>query len=373
MRVLISSNPMFGHVNTLLPVASAARRAGHDVVFATGSSMTGRLESEGFETWSVGPAAAPSGADADWITYFLESAAARAGTLVPRATEWMPDIVIHDETELAAPVAAASVGARHVVHGLGLMPPLRIWDVFAAGLDRMLKTWDVETRAADMRDATYLDVCPPALQPPGERIWANVKPVRHSAGRPMSGQRLPAELELLPYARTVHLTLGTVFNDAVGVLRAAIEGLGELEANIVVTTGPDSEPADHGPQPPHVVIARYLPHALLLPRCDLVVSQGGAGVLLGALAHGLPQLVLPQGADQDINADACVHAGAGLMLGRGDVTPSAVAAAATRLLAEPEFAQAARVVKAEIEDMPDPDSVVAALTTAELAPASSAP
>jgi UDP:flavonoid glycosyltransferase YjiC (YdhE family) len=149
----------------------------------------------------------------------------------------------------------------------------------------------------------------------------------------------------------VHLTLGTVFGTG-AVLAAALEGLRELPVNVIVTTGSATLPA----QPPHVVVAPYLPHALLLPRCDLVVSQGGAGILLGALAHGLPQLVLPQAADQPANAQAVERAGAGLAL--ETVTAERVRAAAQELLADAGFAANARKIRAEIAAMPDADAVV---------------
>ena len=131
---------------------------------------------------------------------------------------------------------------------------------------------------------------------------------------------------------------------------------------MVVTTGPGVDPARFAPQPPHVLVASYIPHALLLLHCRLVVSQGGAGILFGALAHGLPQLVLPQGADQTMNADACRDAGAGLSLAPEEVTADAVRTAAVRLLAEPGFAVAARVVATEIHAMPDAGTVLAQLS-----------
>src|SRR3712207_7120050 len=36
-------------------------------------------------------------------------------------------------------------------------------------------------------------------------------------------------------------------------------------------------------QPPHVRIVRYLPHDLLLPRCDVVVTHGGYGSVMACL------------------------------------------------------------------------------------------
>jgi UDP:flavonoid glycosyltransferase YjiC (YdhE family) len=46
MRILISAGPMYGHVNSVLPLAEAAQRAGHEVVLATGR-ISSRTSSAG--------------------------------------------------------------------------------------------------------------------------------------------------------------------------------------------------------------------------------------------------------------------------------------------------------------------------------------
>jgi UDP:flavonoid glycosyltransferase YjiC (YdhE family) len=89
--------------------------------------------------------------------------------------------------------------------------------------------------------------------------------------------------------------------------------------------------------------------------------------MFGALGHGLPQLLLPQGGDQFMNADACLQSGAGLVLAPGDVRPDAIAAAVERLLAEPSFTVAARGVRSQIAGMPDARSVLAALLEKQVA------
>jgi UDP:flavonoid glycosyltransferase YjiC (YdhE family) len=363
-RILISSCPLFGHVNTLLPLALAAQRAGHEVVVATGPDLVPHVERSGLAAWPVGPTHAEAGGSAvtQWVEYFIDSAGKRAVELVPRAVSWAPDLLLHEETELAGAVAAQATGARHAVHGLGLMPPIPIWDALAPAFEQLFRQWDVPGSPQAIRDADYLDVCPQALQPGGEPIWQHVLPLRPSFGQPSPDHRLPAAMAGLPYRRTAHLTLGTVFHRATEVLETAIDGLRDLPINLVVTTGPGSDPSRFGPQPAHVLIEPYLPHGLLLPRCCLVVSQGGAGIMFGALAHGLPQLVLPQGADQYLNADACMRAGAGLCLVGEDVTAACVTAAAQRLLGEPRFAEAAAAVQAEIERRPTPDQAFATLT-----------
>lgn len=363
MRILISGNPMYGHINTLLPLALAAQRSGHQVAVATGPDMVRYVERRGLVAWPVGSTFTEA-RDAEpelSVDFFIAAADKRAIDLVPRAADWMPDLVVHEETELAGPVAAALTGARHVVHGLGLMPPLRIWAAFEPAIEALFRQWDVPASAATLRDATYLHICPPSLQLADERIWSRVVPLRPSAGEPVAGEQLPEAMLALPYDRTAHLTLGTVFNDGPDVLAAAIAGLQQLPINVVVTTGPGIDPTRFGPQPAHVLIQPYVPHSLLLPFCQLVVSQGGAGILFSTLAHGLPQLIIPQGADQFMNADAVQAAGAALSLAPGNVTAETVAASATRLLAEPEFATAARSLRAEIDAMPDANAVLGAV------------
>jgi UDP:flavonoid glycosyltransferase YjiC (YdhE family) len=366
MRVLISSGPFHGHLNTVLPLAHAARDAGHQVVVSTGPDLVPYVERHGHVAWASGPGQATgqaAGADVDWLRYFVTSAEQRAIDLVPRALAWRPHLVVHEETELAGAVAARATGGRHVVHGLGVPPPLRIWDAFAPALESLFSRWGLRGSADDVREATYLDICPRALRPGGEPIWPHALALRPAPGQASPGERLSAVLGDLRYPRTVHLTLGTVFHRATAVLEAAIAGLRSLPVNLVATVGPDGDPARFGPQPRHVVIERYLPHALLLPRCHLVVSHGGAGVLFGALAHGLPSLLLPQGADQPLNAEACERAGAALALRPGEVTADAVREAAARLLAEPAFATAAAAVGAELNARPGPAAVLARLRT----------
>jgi UDP:flavonoid glycosyltransferase YjiC (YdhE family) len=122
--------------------------------------------------------------------------------------------------------------------------------------------------------------------------------------------------------------------------------------NLVVTTGPGFDPAQLGPLPPAVRTAPFLPQAAVLPHCRAVVSHAGAGTMLGALCHGLPQLCLPQGTDQPFNTAALLLTGAALALESDEITADSVADALGRLLDKPSFSHAAGRLRAEIDLMP---------------------
>jgi hypothetical protein len=186
-----------------------------------------------------------------------------------------------------------------------------------------------------------------------------------SPGEVQPGERLPWDddtLASLPYEHTVHFTLGTLFHGATEVFSTTLAGLRQLPVNVLVTVGPGTDPHRLGPQPPHVLVADFAPHALLLPRCAALVTQGGAGTIVAALCHGLPHLILPQGADQFRNAATAQRAGVALVLPPPQLTPDTVASAARRLLEDPVLTRAAGAAQAEINAMPDADAVLAALT-----------
>jgi UDP:flavonoid glycosyltransferase YjiC (YdhE family) len=372
MKILFSSGPLYGHVNPMLSLALAARRAGHDVVFATARDLAPHVERFGLDVWPVGLTHAEAGGSRHnaWLNYFEQAAVPRAAALVPRALAWRPELVVHEETELAGPVVAAVCDARHAVHGLGLVPSMKIWPAVAEGVGRVGEPWlpraELESR---LPHATYLRLSPNALQPEMPPFWRHVLPLRPVMAPPAARERLPFDLNVLPFEQSIHLTLGTVFTHGTAVLREALKGLRDLGCNVIVAVGPDGDPDAFGPQPLHVRIERYLPHALLLPRCQLVVSQGGAGVMFGALGLGLPQLLQPQGADQFGNAEAVVRAGAGESLANGDVSAVQIAASASRLLADARFTHAARAIQAELAAMPDADAVLRALTAPQPQPA----
>ena len=76
-------------------------------------------------------------------------------------------------------------------------------------------------------------------------------------------------------------------------------------------TGPgrDGDPASLAPWPANATVERFVPQVDVLPHCSVVVSHGGSGTTYGALAHGLPLLMLPHAADQFDNVAAARAAG----------------------------------------------------------------
>jgi UDP:flavonoid glycosyltransferase YjiC (YdhE family) len=370
MRLMFSSTGGYGHVLPMLPLAVAARERGHDVLWATAAEACPLIGAEGVAAAPAGVSAEgclaeyarrwPQAADLDGRAasahmfgrlFGAVAAAAAARDLERLAREWKPDLVVHEAAEFAAPAVAAAAGIPSVTHGFGLLiPPERVSDA----AERATPVWErlgVEPRPyGGCYEHLYIDICPPSMQ---------TDDLAHVARRTLLRPAAPTPGEA--DADLVHLTLGTAFNDYATTARVA-RTLARLDALVVLTVGPGGDVAAVGPLPANVEVATFIPYRDLLPRCSIVVSHAGAGVMLRSLAAGLPQLCLPQSpSDQFRNAAACAASGAGLALVGAEASDDAIEAAARRLLGEPSFRVSAERVRAEIAAMPAPADVVAQL------------
>ena len=255
-----------------------------------------------------------------------------AEDLEPELARLRPDLVVHEWGLPGAAVAAQRAGIPGLWHGFGRMFPQGI------GLER-----------PTIPGHPHLDICPPSLQDKDFLTTADrieLRPVPFSPPDAWTGPR--------PF---VYLTLGTAFGTP-ELLTTAIKGLAAVHGHVLVAAG-RVRPEELGDVPDNVTVRAWVSQADLLPHVDVVVHHGGSGTTLGALAAGVPQLILPQGADQFANADAVHASGAGLRLLADEVSADAIADHVRTLLpgGDAGHRDAARAIAGEIARMPSPDEV----------------
>jgi MGT family glycosyltransferase len=150
-----------------------------------------------------------------------------------------------------------------------------------------------------------------------------------------------------------------VFNLESGDLfERVLAGLGELPIEVVATVGSQIDPKELGPLAANVRVEQYVAQSEVLARSGAVVSHGGSGTVVAGLAHGLPQVVLPMGADQPLNAARCEELGVGIVLDAVRATPEQVGEAVSVVLSDPAYRSAAEHIRDEIAALPGPDYAV---------------
>jgi UDP:flavonoid glycosyltransferase YjiC (YdhE family) len=81
--------------------------------------------------------------------------------------------------------------------------------------------------------------------------------------------------------------------------------------------------------------------------------------VIGALAHGLPMVLLPMGADQPLTAARAAALGVARVLDAATATPADVDRAAVAVLADPAYRLKAELIRDEIRALPGPERALA--------------
>ena len=374
MRVLTVCIPLTGHLNPLLPLIDSFVAAGDEVLVATGPDVHSEVVAAGakfapaghgfghwFERLCERTRAMPGDglAPERILSYFLPRVFGEAALddmvdgVLCAATEFGPDVIVYDAFALAAPLVADIVGVPSVQ--IPITMPLTRAELELMD-DAVCPMWRAFGRRPPGLAGVYrgftADVWPRGLK---------VRDIDSGARRSLRPCPLPTRPQQPTEVPTVYVTLGTLYGGATAVFAEVLRGLASAPVQVVVTVGVDQDPTALDGIAANARIERYVPQQDLLPTCSVVVHHGGSGTMFGALAHGLPQVVLPQGADNYVNADAIANAGLGVALRPDAVSAEAIRDAVDRVLRNSSFGTAAGVVADEIAAMPSHPEFAAGL------------
>ena len=363
MRVLISVAPSVGHIIPLLDVGRALRDSGHAVRVATHASRHGLIAGAGLVPVAAGlssdqmvaerlrrwPETADQPATVWAVRMWVEvMAPATVRGLLPIMEDWRPDVVLHDEGEYGAPIAAAAADVPWVTHAFG--SPLRPVEELRELEEIARQVWDGAGQrmpaSAGLYTHALINPCPPMLQPvsPGAAVVWPVRPEPYDG----DGARVAAD---------AYVGYGTVptFSDAPAELHAAVEGCVELGMRVVVTArAPELRERLVAIDPHHVVAEEFVSLPALLRTCKVVITHAGAGTVLAALTAAVPLVLTPRGSPSQVRmAAACHNAG----VGRSCDT-AGIVRAIERVVTDPTYASTAQLAAEQIAFMPPAMNVV---------------
>ncbi|MEO6511957.1 MAG: glycosyltransferase [Nocardioides sp.] len=382
MRALFATTANDGHFGPLSPFARSCISAGHEVRVAAPASYAGALERAGFvhEAFAdappelIGPVMGSlptlpfEEADDTVIREVFGRIDAQAG--LPGVTEtierWRPDLVVRESAELASLAAAEAAGVPHAHVCIGMH---EIVTRFAAAvreplleLDRLAGLPEGTCSTAQAAE-TVLSTVPTALDDAVGDALEGVLRFRDEAP-PTGDGPLPPDWGD-PDLPLLYVTFGSVTGSLppfAGVFGEALDALAELPARVLMTVGRRVDVAGLGPLPPNACVLPWWPQPDALAHATAMLGHGGFGTTMGALAAGVPQVVMPIfTSDQLSNSLHVAAVGAGIAVPMGPGSAAAAADHVRRLLADPSYAAAAGVGAAEIAALPPASEAVAVL------------
>jgi UDP:flavonoid glycosyltransferase YjiC (YdhE family) len=365
VRILFTFIGGSGHFYPLVPIARAAEAAGHTVAVAGSGSMIRTVEDAGFTAFATSEPRprpqAPQGEPLEPLDRQREDRAMRDGfagrgarrhaTVLPGIVDtWQPDVLVRDEVDFGTAIVAELLGIPCVTVVVLAAGGFLRKDLVAEPLRELRADVGLPPDPAlSMLDRDLvMSPFPPGFRNPDFSLPPTAFSFRQAAAS------APRPASPMP---TVYVTLGTVCTSPDPYARI-LAGLRDLRANVVMTVGGRIDPAQFGPQPGHIRIEKFIPQDEILPECDLVIAHGGSGSLIGTLAHGLPSILLPMGADQPHNAQRCVALGLGEALDPVTVTPAEVSETVHTVLTDPSYRAAAGRLQQEINALPGVDETI---------------
>lgn len=382
MRVLLTSTSGSGHVGPLVPFVESLQHRGDDVCVVAPAVHRARLEllgvpyriaadppaQERAEIWDR--ATKVGGHEAAVLVnreiFGRLDTAASLPAVQAAVEELAPELVLHEAAEFAGVIAAHRAGVPHAQVAIGLA------GVEDSSLDLIAPALLAygDDLVDVVRRSPYLTGLPESLDP---SPYPDTRRHRRSAGPcnwslPRWWQPRLADRPL------VYVSFGTIAAGlpvGAAAFRAILAALCDLDVRALVTTGGTRDIAELGTLPEHVHAEPWVDQDGVLAHASLVVGHGGAGTTFGALAAGVPLVLVPLMADQPRNARLVASAGAGIVVSpdAASVTSTQLRAAVEKVLAEPVFAASAATIAAETQALPSLDDTLDDLVRSSQAPA----
>lgn len=400
MRVLFTVPPSRSHLYPMVPLGWALQAAGHQVRIATMPMLADSVTAAGLAAVLVGPAEANLNAmstggsltawhrqvrwPTDWparlpeldpaqqeILDALGTKSARVSSLMTEdvlafAKAWRPDLVVYDAVSFSGKVAADALGVPAVCHLWGQAGVHRN-DLTAADarphpdFAALMSRFGLPARPDPV---AWIDPCAPSLRVPVplERISMRYVPYNGPGA-------LPDWLTEIPRRPRVCVTWGLTSPSLHGpllpeVIRGMIEKIvtGDVEVVVAASVAKDRL----GPLPGGTRCVPLLPLQLLLPTCQAIIHQGGAGTTMTAAALGVPQLIVAMRPEHMTTGGQLAAAGAGVYRVHNELPNTAHSAAllagdTSRLLSVPSYREAAIRLSADIQAQLSPAAVATEL------------
>jgi MGT family glycosyltransferase len=400
MKILVASTPVPGHLNPLLAVASLLVESGHQVAVQVDEVLRSAVEAAGFRFLPEIPNAQTSTgyyldnypermqkspgmemAGYDLVHYMTRNIAAWFASLKMALYDFHADLILADSTYWGTlPMLLSARDKRPAIAHLGisvvnmcsgknipmrpgetpeqrraeqqrrehfvLQPAQQAVNTALAGLGYPALPCPILEAMAELADL-YLH--------PGIESFEYPDPdskVRYIGALPApSGQpNLPEWWQKIDHTkRLVLVTQGTTANRDFGqvVAPALVALTGREDVTVLVTTG--GQPAESIPVaiPANARIASFLPYAEIMPKIDLLITNGGYGTVNMAISHGIP--VISAGLTED-KEEVSAHvqwSGAGIDLRTNQATPVAIGEGVDEIFTQPRYRERAHQLSLE--------------------------
>src|SRR3984957_18671366 len=380
MKILVASTPATGHLNPLLAITRILTAEGHEITFLTGSafrdriensgakfvSLQGRADFDGRDFSSVAPELKDIPPGLEWFRVaiervFVDSVPAQHQGLLQALEECQADVIVGDDMFFGVlpmllgprskrpPIVLCGTSFLHLAREDGApnflgLPPATTEEQRRQYAD-IARTYDeaVDQPSLLSLNKTLRSLGIGPMSVPRFEFPRQIPTSVHFVGTPPI---IPNQVPPPPWAReldrsrkVVLVTQGTVANHNFELLIAPTLAALANEPDVLVVATAGGRPVETIPcaVPSNARVASYLPFEWLLPRVDVLVTNGGYGSVNQAMSFGIPLVTAGMTEDKaDVNLRVA-WSGVGVNLATNQPTQEALRAAVRTVLDRPAY------------------------------------
>ncbi|MFD6065851.1 MULTISPECIES: nucleotide disphospho-sugar-binding domain-containing protein [Amycolatopsis] len=373
MKILFIPAGSQATIFSFVPLAMAARNAGHEVFMTATEDLVPAVVSVGLPAYPVSslpfnyfigkdragqPVEIPREPAAQMRAIgagFARMGAVTLDALIELAQDWRPDLIVGGPISYAAPLLAAYLDVPFLVQAYDIN------DMNSGSDPGALEELQPELNRLKLDripdPVAFLDVCPPSLRPEGA---APTEQMRWIPGNKQ--RRLERWMYTRGERRRVCVTLGNRVGLAhdIDFVRRLAEDVSALDVEVVIPVPESSEAELHEALGDEVRVG-WIPLDVVAPTCSLIVHHGGGVTGMTAMNAGVPQLILPVVAYSTLSARRIAAFGAADVLLPGEATPENIVRSSRQLLSTPSYSDRSAQLSKEIAALPGPAELVAVL------------
>jgi UDP:flavonoid glycosyltransferase YjiC (YdhE family) len=126
------------------------------------------------------------------------------------------------------------------------------------------------------------------------------------------------------------------------IVETALKSLESMDVRVLVTLAPGHDKSALGAIPDNVHMTGYIPHSQVLPHCHLVISHAGHGIVMKAMVHGVPMVLVPWGRDQPGVAARAKKMDIAAVIPRQEFCSGALTEAIKKILSDSNYLERSR-------------------------------
>ncbi|MFJ3159866.1 macrolide family glycosyltransferase [Streptomyces kanasensis] len=362
-HVAVFNVPMAGHVVPTLGLVRELVERGHRVSYAVTAEFASQVRAVGAEPvlYEVPPQDEAPEDMAQGVTRVLGVNLGALPQLEAAFAEDRPDVVLYDVYAWTGPLLAArwdvpvvQLAPTHIPYDGLVQEFFGLEDISAIPgfpqLAQALASFGVPggVHALTLAPPRCIAFFPESFQRRARTVRAGEA---HWVG-PLIGDRSFQGSWRAPAGggTVVYVSLGSQFNRRPDFYRTCVEALAGPGRHLVLSVGAEVAAAGLGPLPEGVEVHAHVPQMDVLAAASVFVTHGGMGSVMEALSVGVPMVVVPQMAEQRVNATQVRELGLGVHLPREEATARALREAVTAVAGDEDIAASLAGMRCRIEE-----------------------